>query len=63
MKYKCSLIFGSAYIYAEPKIREHLYFILWSVFLFYITYSRYGVQVNIGCDLHMQQPLPDTCGA
>ena len=59
MKYKCSLIF----LFTEPKIREHLYFILWSFFFFYIKYSRYGVHVNIGYDVHLQQPMPDTCGA
>ena len=27
------------------------------------THKRYVVQVNIGCDLHVQQPMHDTCGA
>ena len=44
-------------VYAEPKIRGPFHF---EVFLFYITHTRYGIQVNIGCDLHISSPVSQT---
>ena len=38
---------------------EPLYFI----FILPKTHKRYGVQANIGCGLHVQQPVHDTCQA
>ena len=36
---------------------------LFSFYLKHIQCNLYGVQVNIGCDLHMQQHLSGTCQA
>ena len=50
------------YIKSEPKMRERLYFIE-VIFILPKTHSINGVQVNIGYDLHVQQPIHDTSRA